>query len=137
MNWKKLLIAFAAAFVVSMIYNIVVHEVILSETYQELQHLWRPDMDSKMWIGMVTGIIFVFFFVYIFVRGYENKGFMEGIRYGLVIWAFVTIPGYYGQYMIYDLPYSMVIKWVMFDLVLMVLMGIVAALIYKPAEKAA
>ena len=137
MNWKKLLIAFAVAFVVSMIYNFVVHEMILSATYQELQHLWRPDMDSKMWIGIVTGLIYVFFFVYIFVRGYENRGILEGVRYGLVIWAFVCIPAYYGQYMIYDLPYSLVLKWVIFELISMVLMGIVVALIYRPDEKPA
>ena len=137
MNWKKLLTAFAAVFVLSMAYNYVVHEMILSSTYQQLAHLWRPDMASKMWIGQVTMLIYVFFFVYIFVRGYENKGIMEGLRYGLVIWGFVCIPGYYGQYMIYDLPYSLVFKWAMFELVLMVLMGIITALIYKPAVKPA
>lgn len=137
MNWKKLLIAFAAVFVFSMIYNYIIHELILGATYQALAHLWRSDMQSKMWIGQLVGLIYTFFFVYIFVRGYENKGILEGVRYGLIIWCFVCIPGYYGQYMIYDLPYSLVLQWVIYELILMVIMGIMSALIYKPLEKAA
>ena len=134
MNWKKLLIAFVAVFVVSQILGYVIHNIILSASYQELAHLWRPDMMSKMWIMWITGVIYCFFFVYVFVRGYENKGIMEGIRFGLIIGCFVSIPHLYGQYVVYELPYMLVLQWVIYDFIILVVMGIVAALIYKPVE---
>jgi hypothetical protein len=85
-----------------------------------------------MWVQFVTPIFFCFFFIYIFVRGYQGRGIMEGVRYALIIWGFVSIPTTYGQYMIYPLPYSLVWKWLLSDLLVLVVSGILVALIYKP-----
>jgi hypothetical protein len=133
MNWKKLLIAFVVVFVVMQILSFIIHELILGASYQELSDLWRPDMDSKMWIMWITGPVFAFFFVFIFVRGFENKGVLEGVRYGLIIACFCSIPQIYGQYMVYDLPYMLVLQWVIYDFITLVIMGIAAALVYKPS----
>jgi hypothetical protein len=132
MNWKKLLIAFIAIYVVGGVINFIIHGVLLDPTYQELAHLWRPDMENYRWIQWVSPIFLSFFFVYIFAKGYEGRGIMEGIRFGLVIWAFLSIPSNYGQFMVYPLPYHLVLKWVLADLVVLVILGILAAAIYKP-----
>ena len=88
-----------------------------------------------MWLQFVTPLFLSFFFVYIFTKGYEGKGVMEGLRYGLMIWAFLSIPSVYGQYMVYPLTYSIVLQWLISDLVILVILGIVVSLLYKPAEK--
>jgi len=136
MNWKKLIIAFIVVFVVFQILGFVVHQVLLGETYQELEDVWRSeaDMMSKMWVMWVTGLIFSFFFVYIFARGYEGKGIMEGVRYGLIIGCFYTIPAVYGQYVVYELPYSLILQWVIYDFIILVITGAVMTFVYKPAE---
>ena len=59
---------------------------------------------------------------------------MEGVRYGLIIWAFFSIPSIYGQYMVYPLPYSLALKWVFSDLFVFLVLGILVSLLYKPAE---
>ncbi len=134
MNWKKLFITFLIVFVVSQVLSYIIHGIILDPTYKRLADLFRPeaDMMSMMWVGFVTAILFTFFFVYIFARGYEGKGIMEGVRFGLIIVGFWTIPSIYGQYMVYELPYYLVLQWLLYDLLIMVVLGIVAALIYKP-----
>lgn len=134
MNWKKLLIAFVVIFVVMQLLSWIVHELILETNYEELTEVFRPEaeMMSKMWIGFVTSLIFSFFFVYIFARGYEGKGIAEGVRYGLIIGCFWTIPSAYGQYMVYPLPYYLVLQWVLYDFAILVIMGILAAVLYKP-----
>ena len=139
MNWKKFFIALIAIYVVGGILNFLVHGVLLMSTYQELASVWRPqsEMDSYMWIQWVTSLFLCFFFVYIFVRGYEGRGIMEGVRFGLVIWAFMTIPSVYSQFMVYPLPYSLILKWLFSDLVIWVVMGVLTALIYKPVEQKA
>jgi hypothetical protein len=136
MNWKKMLITFGVVFVVGQVIMFIVHGVILDPTYQSLAELFRPkvEMDNLWWVGMVTALFFAFFFVYIFARGYEGKGVMEGVRFGLIIGGFWTIPSVYGQYMVYSLPYSLIIQWVLYDIVALVIMGILAAFIYKPIE---
>ena len=136
MNWKKLLITFGVVFVVSQVIMYIVHGVILDPTYKSLAELFRPraEMDNLWWVGLITALLFSFFFVYIFARGYEGKGVMEGVRFGLIIGGFWTIPNVYGQYMVYTLPYSLIIQWVLYNIVTLVIAGILAALIYKPAE---
>lgn len=137
MNWKKFFIALITIYVVGGVLNFLVHGVLLMSAYQELASIWRTDMDSYMWIQWVTALFLCFFFVYIFVRGYEGRGIMEGVRFGLVIWAFMTIPSVYSQFMVYPLPYSLILKWLFSDLVIWVVMGVLTALIYKPAEQKA
>jgi hypothetical protein len=105
------------------------------DTYEALSSIWRPDMDRLMWLQFVTPIFLSFFFVYIFAKGYEGKGVMEGLRYGLIIWGFLSIPSIYGQYMVYPIPYSLVLKWLVSDLVILVILGITVSLAYKPLEK--
>ncbi len=139
MNWSKFFIAFVVIYVVGGILNYLIHSVLLMETYEGLSQIWRPDMDRLMWLQWVIPLFLIFFFIYIFARGYEGRGIMEGVRYGLIIWAFMSIPTIYGQYMVYPLPYSLVWKWLLGDLVLFLVYGILAAVIYKPvgAKKAA
>lgn len=134
MNWKNFFITFVVIYILGGLLNYIFHGVLLSGTYEALTGVWRPDMDSLMWVQMVTALFLSFFFIYIFAKGREGKGWMEGLRYGLVIWAFLSIPSIYGQYMVYPIPYSLVLKWLFSDLVVMVILGITVSLLYKPAE---
>jgi len=134
MNWKKLLIAFIIIYVVGGLFSFIIHGVLLSETYMSMADVWRPDMERLMWIQWITALFFCFFFVFVFVKGYEGKGIMEGVRYGLVIWAFFTIPSVYGQYMVYPLTYGLILQWLIYDLIGLVIYGAIAAAVYKPLE---
>ena len=135
-DWKKLPIAFVAVLVVGQVSNFLVHGQWLAPTYQSLASVWRPeaDMESKMWIMFVTGAVFAFFFCYVFARGYEGKGLAEGARYGAIIGLFFGVPQAYDSYVIYPIPYSLALKWFVSGLVVCVLMGIVAAAVYKPSR---
>lgn len=135
-DWKKLLIAFVAVYVVGQVMGYLIHQVWLAETYGSLASVWRPEAElmSKMWIQFVTSAFFSFFFCYVFARGYEGKGLAEGARYGAIIGLFFGISSSYDQYMIYPIPYSLALKWFLSGLAYCVVAGIVAAALYKPAR---
>lgn len=135
-DWKKLLIAFVAVYVVSQVCGYLVHQVWLAPTYASLANVWRPEaeMQSKMWIMFVTSAFWSFFFCYIFARGYEGKGLAEGARYGAIIGLFFGISQSYDSYVIYPIPYSLALKWFLSGLAVCVVLGIVAAAVYKPAK---
>ncbi len=135
-DWKKLLISFVAVFVVGQVCNFLVHAQWLAPTYQSLASVWRPeaDMESKMWIMFVTGAVFAFFFCYVFARGYEGKGLVEGARYGAIIGLFFGVPQAYDSYVIYPIPYTLALKWFVSGLAVCIVMGMVAAAVYKPAK---
>jgi len=68
MNTKRWIIASLVVFVVSQAYEFLVHGVMLRSAYEATKHLWRPDMESMMWIMFSIGFITSFPFVYIFAK---------------------------------------------------------------------
>jgi hypothetical protein len=80
----------------------------------------------------VTMAVFAFFFTFIFAKGYERKGLMEGIRFGVYMALFTFFVASFEQFIVYPIPYQLVWYWILAGLVQSVLMGVVAALVYKP-----
>ncbi len=138
MNTKRLLMSFVATYIVYQILGYLIHQVWLADTYQSLSAVWRPEaeMMSKMWVMYVSSAFFCFFFCYIFARGYENRGVGEGFRFGVIITLFYTLPVVYDSYVIYPIPYSLVLQWLFSGLVISIILGIVAAMVYKPRAAA-
>ena len=132
MNIKKIIIASLVVFVTLQVLDFVIHGILLMSTYDSLQNVFRADMADKMWIMYLTGLIFSFLFVYIFSKGYEGKGIVEGAKYGLLIGLIVHLVGAYNQYAVYPLPYNLVMKWFVFGTIEVVIAGIVLSLVYKP-----
>jgi hypothetical protein len=85
-----------------------------------------------MWIEWLDGFIVSFLFTYIFTKGYQGGGIMEGLRFGLLIGLFVSIPMAYGTYMIIPIPYSLALEWFLYGTAQVILLGAVAAAVYKP-----
>ena len=89
-----------------------------------------------MWIMYVTDIIWSFFFAFFFVKGYEGKGIMEGLRFGFYIGLFWSLVSAYQSYAFVPMPYSLALKWFIFGMIESLILGVVAALVYKPASAA-
>ena len=136
MNIKKFVIASIVVFIVFEILNFIIHGPLLGSIYEEAKSVWRPDMMDKMWIIHITNFIFSFLFVYIFTKGYENKGIVEGLRFGLIIGLLMNVVGMFNQYAVYPLPFSLAIQWFIYGIIQYVICGAVAASIYREKEKA-
>jgi hypothetical protein len=136
MNVKRFVLACVAVYLVYQVMSFVINMFILGDTYQALASVWRPEaeMMSKMWIMFLTSAVWTVLFCYIFTRGYENKGVMEGVRYGLVIGLFIGIPFSYESYAIYPITIGLAHAWVILTVVISIACGAVLAAIYKPAE---
>jgi len=132
MNTKKFLLASFGVFVTIQILDFVIHNLILGSTYENIQGLFRTDMADKMWVMYVTGIVFSLLFVYIFTKGYEGKGILEGVKYGLLIGLVVHFVGSFNQFVVYPVPYILMWKWIIYGTIEVMAAGAVTALIYKP-----
>lgn len=136
-NWKRYGIASLVVFAVSQGLDFFIHNILLMGSYVAQAHLWRTDMMQKAWLMWVTGLIVSFLFVYIFAKGYENKGLMEGVRFGLIIGLFTFIPMALGSYAVWPIPFTLAAKWFIAGMVEYPLLGLVAAAIYRPRAAAA
>lgn len=136
MNVKRFALACVVVYVVYQVLSFIINVYILGDTYLALASVWRPEaeMMSKMWILFLTSAVWTVLFCYIFTRGYENKGVMEGVRYGLMIGLFIGIPFSYESYAIYPITLGLAHTWAILAVVISIVCGAVLAAIYKPLE---
>ena len=127
---KKFWTGFVAVFVVMEILMYLIHGVILASTYQETKDVWRPDMESYMWVYHVLAVVGAFFFTFIFSKGYEGKGVMEGVRYGLYIGIWMSSGMAYGSYSMINIPYSLALQWFIYGLIEYIIYGVVLAMVF-------
>lgn len=127
---KKIIIGFVAVFIAMSAFDYVVHSIVLDESYKATANIWRPDMESKMWIFSLVSLISAFFFSYIFSKGYERRGIEEGARYGLFIGIWMSTGMAYGTYGMIPIPYTMALQWWLYGVMGYVLYGIILALIF-------
>ena len=136
MNWKRFFTASLAIFVVGSAWGYVVDNFILRSEYESLRNLWRSDITSKMWVTYTISLLISLMFTYIFIKGREGRGILEGVRFGIVIWLFAVVPWHHFVWVMFPIPYSLIIKWTLYDLVTVLVAGILVAVIYKPTQVA-
>ncbi|MFC1550284.1 hypothetical protein ACFL46_03230 [Candidatus Neomarinimicrobiota bacterium] len=131
MNTKRFILAAIVVFITLQVTDYIIHNLILSGTYESLMNIWRADMMGKMWVMQLASLFFSFMFVFIFTKNYEGNGVSEGIRYGLLIGLLMSVMGNLSQYSVYPLPFSLVLQWFFYGMIQFILAGAVASLVYK------
>ena len=137
MNAKRFALAVVAVFITMWLLSLLIYDVLFVEQTRSLMALFRPEAemtDRFAWI-IIGHFAQTIVFCYIFLQGYENKGVMEGVRFGLLMGLFlasVDVTWYAA------LPIEAVtsVVWVISDLVLAIAGGAVLAAVYRPADAA-
>lgn len=132
MNWKRFWLASAVVYVVYQVLDFVVSKVFMKSANDSLQSLWRPDLMSKIWVMYVVGVLVAVLFTYIFVKGREGKGIAEGVRYGIMIWLFTSVPMGVTLWVFLPIPHMIILQGLIYALIEMLVIGILVAVIYKP-----
>jgi uncharacterized PurR-regulated membrane protein YhhQ (DUF165 family) len=132
MNWKRFLVASLVVYVVVQAMDLVINQVFMKGANESLKGLWRPDITSRMWMMYVIGVLVALLFTYIFIKGREGKGITEGVRYGIIIWLFVSVPMNMSMWVLLPISHIIILRWMLFGLLEMLVAGILAAVIYKP-----
>lgn len=138
MNWKRLSLAALIAFIFLLLSDFLIHWVILKGVYEGLMAggILRSAgaICGYLWVMIVMTAIFSFFFTYIFAKGYEGKGILEGVRYGIIIGFFWVFVNAYNAFAVIDIPYGLVWSWIIAGFIQTIIAGILLALIYKPKK---
>ncbi len=131
-NTKKFWMTTFAVFAFIFASDWVIHGWYMAGAYQETANLWRDEMGMKatmswmLWGQFMAAMMLSF----IFTKGYENKGWAEGARYGFLIGLFMT-SHCFMQYAVTPMPSSILWSWVWTGLLQSTLAGVVASWVYK------
>ena len=133
---KKLWTGFIAVWIVYGILEWLVNAIILHSAYMsgDVAKWMRPNGEIKLWVIYVAYLFFAFFFTLIFSKGFQNKGIIEGVRYGIYVGLMVSLPAAYVSYATMPMPYTLVLQWFLYGMIEMILCGIVLTFVYKPKE---
>jgi hypothetical protein len=131
---KKFVIAWVVLFIAWMLGSFIVHATLLHADYLQLSNLFRTDADQQRFfpIMLLAHVLLAGAFVWIYARGVENKPWLEqGIRFGIAVALLCIVPTYLIYFAVQPMPQTLVIKQIVFDSVLMVILGIIVAWLYR------
>lgn len=135
---KKFVIAWLAVFVVWMIGGVVVHGTLLHADYGKLPNLFRADADAGRYLPymILAHAIMAGAFTWVYSRGVEAKPWLgQGIRFGVVIALLTVVPTYVIYYCVQPLPATLVFKQIVFDGILLLLLGAAVAFVYRDVKR--
>jgi hypothetical protein len=135
---KKFIIAWALIFVAWFLGSFLVHGVLLHSDYAQLPNLYRTDADSQKFFPLMilAHVILSGAFVWIYARGAESKPWIaQGVRFGIAVALFTAVPTYIIYYAVQPMPADLVIKQIVYDSVLMIILGVIVAWVYRGAAK--
>lgn len=132
MNKKRLLISIIAVFAFIFVSDFIIHGNLLKGIYQETASLWRPEaeMGTYMPYMLFAQLLMATFLCVIFTYGQENKGVMEGVRYGLMIGALGASCSFVW-YAVAPIPQTLLWAWVVAGMTQSVISGVIVSLTYK------
>ena len=131
---KKFFIAWIVLFIVWMAGSFTVHGALLHDDYTRLSNLFRSEADAQRYFPwmILAHVILSGAFVWIYSRGVEAAPWQpQGIRFGLAVALLTIVPTYMIYYVVQPMPGTTVIKQIVFDGILMVILGVVVAFIYR------
>jgi len=139
MDTKKLIGAVVVAFIILFIAGFMVHNVWLGATYRQMREAGfsfrEEDAIRHRLLGVwVSDALYSILFVLVYAKGREEKPWVgQGIRYGILATLFTVVPSTINDYVVYDMPHSLALDWMVAGLITLTLMGLATAAILKNA----
>ena len=136
MNFKRFLMAAAAAFAVIFVLDMIVHMKLLGGLYAQTKSVWRVCDGGPSWkMALMTlgQLCFAKVFTFIYTKGYEpgKSGLGQGLRYGLLIGILVSISYVSVWYVVLPIPFKLALGWVGSGMLDGIAAGAVVGLIYR------
>ena len=131
---KKFVVAWMVLFVAWFMGSFVVHGLLLHSDYMLLTSLFRAEPDQQKYFPLMilAHVILSGAFVWIYARGVEAKPWItQGVRFGVAVALLTAVPSYMIYFVVQPMPGVLAVKQVVFDSVLMVILGLIVAWLYR------
>jgi hypothetical protein len=131
---RKFIIAWIVILVAWFLGSFLVHGVLLGADYKALGALFRTDADAQQYFPLMilAHVLLAGAFTWIYARGVEAKPWLgQGVRFGVAVAFLTTIPTYLIYYVVQPMPAAVVAKQIVFDSLLMVILGVIAGWLYR------
>jgi hypothetical protein len=131
---KTFLIAWLIVFVVWMAGSFVVHGLLLHADYEKVSQLFRPEAEAQKYFPLMilAHVIMAGALTWIYARGAEAKPWLgQGLRFGAAVALLTVVPWYMIYYVVQPMPGMHAVKQIVFDGILVLVLGAVVAFVYR------
>jgi hypothetical protein len=131
---KKFLIAWVLLFIAWFVGSFIVHAVLLHADYMHLPGLFRTEADSQRYFPfmILAHVILAGAFVWIYARGVEVRPWLgQGARFGVAVALLTVIPNYLIYFVVQPMPAAVVTRQITFDTLLLIVLGVLVAWLYR------
>ena len=136
---RRFFLGWVAVFVAWMAGDFVVHGTLLHADYQSLSGLYRAEPDAERYFPLLilAHVVMAGAFAWIYSRGVESKPWLaQGIRFGIAA-ALLLMPMYLIYYVVQPMSAALAVKQMVYGGIVTVILGAVAAFVYRSKPAAA
>jgi uncharacterized membrane protein YedE/YeeE len=136
---RKFFAAWAVTFVAWMFGSFLVHGVLLQADYAKLPQLFRPEADAQQYFPfmLLAHVVMSGALVWIYARGTQARPWLaQGLRFGVAIALLTVVPTYTIYYAVQPMPGVYVVKQIVFDGILLLVLGVVVAFLHRGQQRA-
>ncbi len=137
---KKFISAWFVVFIVWFFGSFVVHGMLLRSDYMQLTGLFRTEGDQQRYFPLMilAHVSLSGAFVWIYARGAEAKPWLaQGVRFGIAVALLTAVPTYMIYFVVQPMPAEVALKQIVCDGALTVVLGTIAAWLFRDASKSA
>lgn len=116
-------------FVFALIWNAMVHLVILKKQNDALSAIHRADLNDKMWISILVTISICLLFTISYLRWKKNGTIGETLVHSLLFASLMAIIVDLNQYVLYNIPFSTILLWTLFGFCEFIIYGMITYII--------
>ncbi len=130
----KFFLAWLVVFILGMLGGMVVHGMILKPDYDQLHQIFRTEEDAQAHFPFVIlhHVIFAGAFVWIYSRGIEARPWLaQGVRFGIAVALLCAVPMFLIYYAIQPIPGMVAFKQICLDTIVLVILGMATAWMYR------
>ncbi len=134
MNTSRLALAIIAAFLFLFASNFLVHSVWLAGDYKATPGLWREEIEmrTRFLFMLLAQFLAALAFLYVWAKtGWRRRSIADGCVFGFWLGMFQQITTIV-LYVVTPMPAQLALKWFAVGMVQAIVLGALAATIYKP-----
>jgi hypothetical protein len=110
-----------------------VNNVLLADLYARHAHVFRPQAEMNVALGLASALAGFFVFAYAYAKGYEGgTGAVEGLRFGVIVGLLLAAFSVAWNYVVLPVAGALAAAWIVDVIVEMAAYGAVVGLVYKP-----
>ncbi|HEX7770234.1 MAG TPA: hypothetical protein VF422_09415 [Dokdonella sp.] len=136
---RRFFVAWAVVFVAWFLGSYAVHGAMLGEDYMKLGSMMRTPSDAQGYFPymILAHVLLAGSFVWIYSKGVQSADwFGQGLRFGIAVVLLTIVPTYLIYYAVQPMPGMLVSKQIAFDGVLVLLLALLVAFLFRDRARA-